>query len=43
MCFFTSKLIKVCLLGSERYIYQNERCNDKKNNIPEIYKITSLP
>ena len=28
MCFF--KLIKVHLLVSELYIYQNARCNDKK-------------
>jgi len=27
------KLIKVNLLVSELYIYQNARCNDKKENI----------
>ena len=27
------KLIKVHLLVSELYIYQNARCNDKKNKI----------
>ena len=35
MCFF--KLMKVHLLVSELYIYQNARCNDKK-----IYEKTSL-
>ena len=36
------KLIKVHLLVSELYIYQNARCNDKNCLYPLYYKLINL-